>query len=227
MRKLINTVLSLLLTAVSLQFASAQTVYPGDQEVEKVKLPGLFLVITADGRQVEKDWEAQLQTYGRISSGRGVYKVSTANIPAISSEPVNLISQVKTSRRSATIFTSFDLGGGSFVTMSNGNYQAAEKLLTEFAARFEFNQGMRVADDALGEAQKNHQKSVRTGERIQRDIETNKKDKERLLKRIDENSKELEQLLKDAETNKTDQASALTDMTNKAKAVEAVKAKKP
>ncbi len=227
MRKSINTVLSLLFAVASLQFAPAQTVYPGDQEVEKTKLPGLFLVIAADGRQVEKDWEAQLQTYGRMSSGRGVYKVSTANIPAISPEPINLISQVKTSKRSATIFTSFDLGGGSFVTMSNGNYQAAEKLLAEFAARFEFNQGVRVADDALGESQKNHQKSVRTGEKLQRDIETNKKDKERLLKRIDDNAKELEQLLKDVETNKTEQANALTDMTNKAKAVETVKAKKP
>lgn len=227
MRKLTNLAFGLLLTAASLQIASAQTVYPGDQEVEKTKLPGVFLVITADGKQVEKEWEAQLQTYGRISSGRGVYKVSTANIPAISPEPINLISQVKTSRRSATIFTSFDLGGGSFVTMSNGNYQAAEKLLTEFAARFEFNQGVRVADDALAEAQKNHQKSVRTGERLQRDIETNKKDKERLLKRIDDNAKELEQLLKDVETNKTEQANALTEMSNKAKAVEVVKAKKP
>jgi hypothetical protein len=227
MKKIMNIILGLLLTVASVQVASAQTVYPGDQEVEKVKLPGLFLVIAADGKQVEKDWEAQLQTYGRISSGRGVYKVSTANIPAISLEPINLISQVKTSKRSATIFTSFDLGGGSFVTMSNGNYQAAEKLLTEFAARFEFNQGVRVADDALAESQKNHQKSVRAGEKLQRDIETNKKDKERLLKRIDENAKELEQLLKDVETNKTDQANALTDMTNKAKAVEVVKAKKP
>lgn len=227
MKRIMNTVLGLLLTVAGVQLASAQSVYPGDQEVEKTKLPGLFLVIAANGRQVEKEWEAQLQSYGRVSSGRGVYKVPTANIPAISPEPINLISQVKTSRQSATIFASFDLGGSNFVTISNANYPATEKLLNDFAAQFQFNQGVRVADDALGEAQKNHQKSVRTGEKLQRDIETNKKDKERLLKRIDENGKELEQLLKDVETNKTDQANALTDMTNKAKAVETVKAKKP
>jgi hypothetical protein len=227
MKTVMNSLLGLLLLAAGTQAAWSQTTYPGEQEVEKVKLPGIFLTISADGRQVERDWEMQLQTYGRVSSGRGVYKVVNANIPTVSAEPINLISQVKTSKQSATIFTSFGLGGGNFVTSSNGNYQAAEQLLKDFAARFQLNQEVRVADDALSESQKNHQKSVRTGERLQRDIESNKKDKEKLLKRIDENAKDLEQLLKDVETNKTDQANALTDMTNKAKAVELVKAKKP
>ena len=204
----------------------AQTVYAGESTVDKAKLPGLYVTVQGDGKQIEKDWEAQLQTYGRATSSRGTYKVPNASIPAISSEPINLVSTVKSSRTSATIFTAFDLGSGNLITAGSTGYSAAESLLKSFAEKTMFGQEVRTAEGSFEEAQKNHQKSVRNGERLQKAIEQNAKEKERLLKRIEDNGKELEQLNKDVITNKTEQETALTELENRKKNVEAVKAKK-
>ncbi|MFD2571963.1 hypothetical protein ACFSUS_15070 [Spirosoma soli] len=207
--------------------ARAQTVYAGENTVDQKKLSGLYLTLQGDGRQIEQDWENQLKTYGRVSSSRGTYRVSSADIRDISPEPINLTSTVKTSRTSATIFAAFDLGSGNFVKTGDSGYSAAEQILKDFASKTSFNQEVRTAETGFDEAQKNHQKAVRNGERLQREIEANAKEKERLLKRLDDNAKELEQLQKDIETNKTEQEAAMTALDNRKKNVEAVKAKRP
>lgn len=204
----------------------AQAVYAGEQAIEKTTLSGFFLTIPADGKQVEKEWEDKLRSFGKVLSGRGIYRVTNADIPSVSPEPINLTSQIKTAKSSATLFVAMDLGSGNFVKPGNGNSAAVEQLLKDFAAQVQYNNEVRLAESALDESQKNHQKTVRNGERLQRELDRNKKEKETLLKRIDENAKELEQLLKDLESNKTDQTNALTDMDNKKKAVEVIKSKK-
>ena len=225
MKTLINFTCLICLTVLT-GAARAQTVYAGESTIEKVKAPGLYLTLQGDGRQIEKDWETQLKTYGRLTGSRGVYRVPNASIPAISSEPINVVSTVKSSRKSATIFAGFDLGSGNFVTPGGTGYSAAEQMLRDFAGKSLFGQETRTAVGGFEEAQKNHQKTVKTGERLQREIEQNAKDKERLLKRIEDNATELEKLQKDLETNKTDQTNALTELENRKANVEAVKAKK-
>ncbi|MEZ0538614.1 hypothetical protein [Fibrella arboris] len=214
---------SFLLTAANVQ---AQTVYAGEQTIDKQLYKGLFLTIPLSDKQVEKEWEEYIKPFGRTSSSRGTYRITTADMKDISAEPVNFTSQVKGNKKSTTIFTAYDLGGGNYVSAGNGNYDAADKLLKDFAAKSLFNDEVRVAEDGFNESQRNHQKLVKKGETLARDIENNKKEKERLLRKIDENAKELEQLLKDVETNKVDQTTASTDMDNKRKNVETVKAKK-
>lgn len=204
----------------------AQTVYAGESTIDKAKVSGLYLTVQGDGKQIEKDWESQLQKYGRVSSSRGTYRVSNASIPAISPDPVNLVSTVKSSKTSATIFSAFDLGNGNYVTTGGNGYSAAEGMLKDFANGSLLNLEVRTAEGGFDDAQKNHQKMVRKGEQLQRAIDQNAKEKERLLKRIDDNAKELEQLQKDVETNKTDQATALTELESRKSNVEAVKAKK-
>ncbi|GAB3886439.1 hypothetical protein [Spirosoma agri] len=219
--------ISLLLLLIGLVGRShAQTVYAGETTVDKASLPGLYLTLQGDGKQLEKDWEEQLKTYGRLSSSRGTYRVPNADIQAISSEPINLVSTVKSTKTSATIFVSYDLGNGNYVKTGGTGYAAAEQVLKDFAGKSLFSQEVRIAEGSFDEGQKNHQKTVKKGEQLQRSIEQNAKEKERLLKRIDENAKELEQLQKDIEANKTEQASALTELENRKKNVEAVKAKK-
>src|SRR5919202_819584 len=215
-------VISLLLPATT----RAQTVYAGESTIDKTKLSGLYLTLQGDGRQIEKDWEDMLKTFGRLSASRGTYRVTNADIRDISPDPVNLTSTVKSSRTSATIFAAFDLGSGTFVKAGDSGYSAAERLLKDFASKTLYNQEVRSAELNFDEAQRNHQKMVRNGERLQREIEANAKEKERLLKRIDENAKELEQLQKDFDINKTEQETALTELENRKKNVEAVKAKK-
>lgn len=204
----------------------AQTVYAGESTIDKVKAPGLYLTLQGNGKQIEKDWEAQLKTYGRLTASRGLYRVLTADIQAISPEPINVASTVKSSRNSATIFAAFDLGSGNFVTPGGTGYSAAEQLLKDFANKSLFGQEVRTAEGGFEDAQKKHQRMVKTGERLQQEIEQNAKEKERLLKRIEDNAKELEKLEKDLEANKTDQANALTELENRKANVEAVKTKK-
>ena len=206
--------------------AHAQTVYAGESTIEKTKIPGLYLTLQGNGKQIEKDWEAQLKTYGRLSASRGLFRVPNADIQAISPEPINLSSTVKSSRNSATIFAGFDRGSGNFVTPGSTGYSAAEQLLKDFAQKSQFGQEVRTAEGGFEDAQKKHQRMVKTGERLQQEIEQNAKEKERLLKRIEDNAKELEKLEKDLEANKTDQATALTELENRKANVEAVKAKK-
>ncbi|GAB3504750.1 hypothetical protein GCM10027341_35500 [Spirosoma knui] len=206
--------------------ARAQTVYAGESTVDRTKLSGLYLTLQGDGKQIEKDWEDQLKTFGRVTASRGTYRVTNADLRDISPEPINLTSTVKSSRTSATIFAAFDLGSGNYVKAGDSHYAAAERLLKDFATKTTFNQEVKTAELNFDEAQRNHQKTVRNGERLQREIEANAKEKERLLKRIDENAKELEQLQKDLEISKTDQETALTELENRKKNVEAVKAKK-
>lgn len=201
----------------------AQTIYAGESSVDKVKLSGLYLTVQGNGKQIEKDWEEQLKTYGRLNTSRGTYRVPNADIGSISPEPINLVSTVKSSKSAATIFTSFDLGSGNFVKPGDAGYNAAESLLRTFSTSTQHNQEVRLAEGSFDDAQKTHQKAVRTGERLQRDLENNAKEKEKLLKRIDDNAKELEKLQQDIETNKTEQATALTELENQKNNVEAVK----
>lgn len=205
--------------------ASAQTVTSGEKTIDKNKVSGLILTVPGDGKQIEKDWEDQLKSFGKVTSSRGTYKISTAYVPAVSSEPINLLSQVDRSRNSTTIFAAFDQGGGNFVTSGSGNYGAAEKLLNDFAAKAVYNMQVREVEGLQTEADKNYQKTVRNGEKLQRDMERNKKDKENLLKRLDDNAKDLEKLTQEIETNKTNVATGQTELDNRRKATEAVKAK--
>ncbi len=207
--------------------ASAQAVTAGEQTIDKNKVPGLTLTVPIEGKQAEKDWAEQLKSYGKVTNSRGTYKVATAYIPALSAEPINLMSTVDRSRNSATIFTAFDLGNGTFITAGSDKYAAAEKMLSEFATTAQYNQQVRDAEGLQADADKSYQKAVKTGERLQRDIERNKKEKETLLRRLDDNAKELEQLTKDTETNKTEQTTTQADLENRRKAAEAVRLKKP
>ncbi len=221
-----RTLLTISLMMLLCVGAQAQTVYAGEQTIEKTKLAGLFLTVPIDEKTATTEWEQELRTYGRSSESRGVYRVSTADIRAVSPEPINLVSQVKGNKTSTTIFVSFDLGSGNFVKAGDTSYNAAETLLKDFAAKALYNNEVRGAESGLSESQKNHQKLVQKGERLQRDMERNKREKERLLRSIADNEKELEQLTKDIEVNKVDQTNALTDMDVKKKNVETVKAKK-
>ena len=207
-------------------YTFAQTVYAGESTVDKAKLSGLYLTIQGDGKQIEKDWEAQLQKFGRVAASRGTYRVANADISAISSEPINFVSTVKSSRKDATIFAAFDLGNGNFVTPGGTGYQAAESLLKNFADNSLYQQEVSVAEGSFNDAQKEHQKTVKNGERLQRNIDNNAKEKEKLLKKLEDNANELVQLQKDIETNKGDQAKALSDLETRKSNVEAVKAKR-
>ncbi len=220
-------VTSLLLAGLFQSPVMAQSVFASTETIDKVALPGLNVTVSIDEKYVSKGWEDQLRSYGRVTNSRSTYRVSGANIPAISTEPISVASQIKSSRGATTVFVSMDMGSQVYVASGTPQYAAAETILKDFANRMTYEQSVRDAENILSEAQKNQQQVTRKGEKLQRDLDNNRKDKEKLMKRLDENAKELDQLNRDMELNKTDQTNALSDVTAKTKSLEAVKAKKP
>lgn len=205
-----------------------QTTSAATEKIDQQSASGITLSMPIEGKFVEKEWENWLKSYGRVVAGRtGVLKVPSASIPALSSNPVNLLSKVSTSRDKATVFLAADLGSGNFVQSGSSEYTELESILKDFASRTGVNNELRLTEADLTTAQKNSDKLTRQSEKLQRDIERNKKEKETLLRRIDDNAKELVDLEKAVETNKTDRTNAATELENRKKAVEAVRVKLP
>ncbi|MFC5408991.1 hypothetical protein ACFPMF_06720 [Larkinella bovis] len=206
----------------------AQTVSSATEKVDQISLVGLSLSLPIDGKFVEKEWETLLKTYGKVATGRnGVYKVPSANIPALSSDPLNVASKVSSEKNKATVFLAVDKGNADYVKPGSAMYDQVETLLKEFAARTQINYDIKLADDSYQEAQKKQDKLVKQGEKLVRDLERNKKEKDNLVKRMDENVRELEQLIRDTETNKSDQTNAVKELDVKKQALEAARAKLP
>ncbi|WP_234733646.1 hypothetical protein [Tellurirhabdus bombi] len=210
------------------QTAYSQTVYSSTEKVEQQSLKGITIDIPAEGKFVEREWETLLKSYGRVVTSRGgVYKVPAADIKPLSVNPVNLTSRISASKDKAKLFVAADLGSGNYVTVGSREYDQLETLVKDFAGRTLLNNELRAAEQSFNDAQKQHEKSTRAGEKLVRDIERNKKEKENLLRRLDENAKELEQLEKNVESNKTEQTNTQTELDNKKSAVEAVRTKIP
>ncbi|GAB3256809.1 hypothetical protein GCM10027347_18850 [Larkinella harenae] len=206
----------------------AQTISSATEKVDQISLVGLSVNIPIEGKFVEKEWEALAKSYGKVAVGRnGVYKVPAANIPALSSDPVNVASKVSTDRNKATIFLAVDKGNADYVKPGSAMYGQVETLLKDFAERTRLNYDIKQAEDAFNEAQKKQDKLVKQGDKLVRDIERNKKEKDTLLKKMDDNTRELEQLQRDTETNKSDQESSVKDFETKKLALEAARAKLP
>lgn len=217
--------LSLAATFTSLR---AQTVASASETVDKISLTGLRLDLPVEGKFVEKEWEALVKSYGKVAVGRnGVYKIPSAAIPVLSSEPLNVASKVSTEKNKATIFVAVDQGSGNYVTPGNGMYGEVESLLKNFAERTRINYDIKLANDSYTEAQKKQDRLTKQSEKLVRDIERNKKEKENLTKRLEENARELEQLQRDTETNKTDLTGSGKDLETKKLALEEAKAKLP
>ncbi|MFD1143076.1 hypothetical protein ACFQ4C_18260 [Larkinella insperata] len=206
----------------------AQTVSSSSQNVDKASLPGLSLEVPIEGKFVEKEWETLVKSYGKVATGRnGIYKIPSANIPVLSSEPLNVASKVAAEKNKATIFMAVDQGNGNYVAPGNGMYSEVEALLKNFAERTRINYNIKLANDSYVEAQKKQDRLTKQSEKLVRDIERNKKEKENLTKRLEENARELEQLQRDTETNKTDLSSSGKDLETKKQALEEAKSKFP
>ncbi|GAB3335692.1 hypothetical protein GCM10027299_44940 [Larkinella ripae] len=206
----------------------AQTVSSATEKVDQMTLPGLSLNLPIDGKFVEKEWETQAKSYGKVAVGRnGVYKIPSASIPALSSNPLNVASKVSTDKNKATIFLAVDRGNADYAKPGSAMYDQVETLLKDFAERTRLNYDIKLAGDSFNEAHKKQEKLTRQSEKLVRDLERNKKEKENLVKRMDENARELEQLQRDTETNKTEQESSSKELETKKLALEEARAKLP
>lgn len=220
----------LLLAAILLtgfQSVNAQ-VFSGTQEIEKANKEGLYTSVAIDDKFVKQAWQTELAKYGKVEAGKsGAYRVNNAIMPTISGDPVMLVSRIMTEKGRTKIFMSIGTGEEVYVGGTHPKYAAAEKILNDFVEVINLQEGVRTEEKVMEDVADKQKKTIKTGDKLVRAIEDNKREKEKLLKRIEENRIELEKLLTDVEQNKKEQISMGENVNVQMKKVEEAKAKVP
>lgn len=220
MRKVLLT--GILLVASIASFA--QTILSGSEVFGKDRKEGFYMTLNIEKKFIEKEWSLFISKYGGVAQSRETFNIAAANISEVSPDPINLMTKIISDQKVKTkVFASFDLGGGNMVSDNNKEFKGVEKILKDFYAFAMQNEDVRLAERDAEESQKNLDRVNKTGDRIARDIEKNKREKEKLLKEIEENRVELEKLLKDQIANKQDQENARIALEEKQKAASVVK----
>lgn len=219
MKKVFATSLMLLFG----QFSFSQTILAGSELFEKTRVEGMYFTMSIDKKNIDKEWPIYLQKFGKVTKSKDIVEVGGSKIKDISPDPIYIRSKITGDKTKTTVFCSFDVGNGITVTQSSTNYVAAEQILKEFYTQAMHNEDLRLAEKDAELSEDNYNKVVKTGDRLAKDIERNKREKENLLKKLDENKAELEKLLTDQENNKKDQENAKIALDEKKKAIEQVK----
>lgn len=202
----------------------AQTILSGSEVFGKDRKEGFYMTLNIEKKFIEKEWSLFISKYGGVAQSRETFNIAAANISEVSPDPINLMTKIISDQKVKTkVFASFDLGGGNMVSDNNKEFKGVEKILKDFYAFAMQNEDVRLAERDAEESQKNLDRVNKTGDRIARDIEKNKREKEKLLKEIEENRVELEKLLKDQTSNKQDQENARIALEEKQKAASVVK----
>lgn len=203
-------------------------VFSGTQEIEKANKEGLYTSVAVDEKFVKQAWQAELAKYGKIEPGRsGVYRVNNATMPTISGDPVMLASRIASEKGRTKIFMSIGMGEEIYVGGIHPKYVAAEKILNDFVEVINLQEGVRGQEKAMEDVIDKQKKTIKTGDKLVRAIEDNKREREKLLKKIEENKAELENFLTDVEQNKKEQITMGENVNVQTKKVEEAKAKVP
>lgn len=212
---------------IGFQSVNAQ-VFSGTQEIEKANKEGLYTSVAVDEKFVKQAWQVELAKYGKVESGKGTsYRVNNATMPTISGDPVMLASRITSEKGRTKIFMSIGMGEEVYVGGTHPKYAAAEKILNDFVEMINLQEGVRGQEKIMEDVVDKQKKTIKTGDKLVRAIEDNKREKEKLLKKIEENRLELEKLLTDVEQNKKDQISMGENVNVQTKKVEEAKAKVP
>ncbi|MBC7408943.1 MAG: hypothetical protein H7339_11190 [Arcicella sp.] len=203
-------------------------IFSGTQEIEKANKEGLYTSVAVDDKYVKQAWQVELAKYGKVESGKsGTYRVNNAIIPTISGDPMMLASRITTEKGRTKIFLSIGMGEEVYVGGTHPKYAAAEKILNDFVEVINLQEGVRTEEKVMEDVTDKQKKTIKTGDKLVRAIEDNKREKEKLLKKIEENRAELEKLLTDVEQNKKDQISMSENIGVQQKKVGEAKAKVP
>lgn len=228
MKKRCFSLFALLLVA-NFVLAQKPTVSEGQEILNDITRTGMFTVVNLDNKTLDKAWEKKLKEYGKVSSSKGIYTITGAEIPGVTSKPAQVYSVVKKEKNGTKIWWAIDLGT-SFVTSStnSGAYSGASKILSDFAIasyKEDINIQIAEAEKELGKTVKEYEKEVTNGQNLAKSVERNKQEKAALEQKLIDNANELKQLEKDIQTNKTDQEKAASEVEKMKKAVEVVKSK--
>lgn len=191
----------------------AQNVFPGKEKINDKDYFGLNLNSSIAEKQLEGFWEDYLKTFGKTNSRHSVYTVDRADIPTVSNEPVEIVSQVSSARNLSHVFMAMKVGDRFVSNFTDSTYKATETFLSDFSVYAVAREEVRLAEGFYGDAEKNHKSLER--------------DNEKITKEIERTQKKLIELMQDQETNKKDLAGSVIDLESKQKDVEVAKGKVP
>ncbi|MBP6385578.1 MAG: hypothetical protein KA313_02110 [Pseudarcicella sp.] len=205
--------------------ANAQ-VFTGTVEVEKANKEGIYTSTNIDEKYIKTSWQTFISKYGKVEAGKsGAYKIQMASMPTLSDAAINLITRVYTQKGRTQVFMAMALSPEEYITGNHAKYPEVEKILNEFLAKANSEEAVRAEEKITEEVTEKHTKVIKTGEKLARGMEDNKKDKERLLKKLEENKLELEKFIIDIDQNKKDALVSLEALNLQKKKLEDTKSK--
>ena len=197
-------------------------VYSKDYTVEKIQRQGLATTIELDKKFVKKKWEKFIKDYGKIESKKNTFIINVANINSISSNAVKFYSAIESSGKGTQVWIAIDMGS-KYVVEGGQGYSSAEKLLKDFGKacyRADVEEQVKEAEGALKVATKKQSKTIKEGETLSNNLESNAKEKQKLETAIENNAKQKEQLEKDIVQNGKDKEVAKGEFEKMKKALE-------
>ena len=201
-------------------------IFSGLAEIEKAKKEGFYTYLASEEKFATPAWKAFLKKTGSVESGRsGVIIVSQARIPAISKDPVALLSLISEEKNKVKLFISIATGPDSYIQTGHEKYREATAWLEEFLQSLSLEENVRSEETKLNELKNSKIKFQRLAERHIRELDSNKRQTELLIKRLEETKLEKEKILANQEQTKLDQKATEEALVEQLKKVESAKQK--
>lgn len=158
----------------------------------------------ADQDDVIKEWKNKMKATGAKVSGKKSMFADDATMMSISSNTMDIYSEISDKGEYVELAVGFDLGGAYLNSKEHASgYKAAEKMLYDFAvgqAKTAIEKEISAQEGMIKDLKKNQSKLEKENEKLASNIEDYKKRIEDAEKDIENNKTEIENKIKELET---------------------------
>ncbi len=201
-------------------------VFSGMAEIDRAKKEGFYTYLNTEEKYAVSAWKDFLKKFGTIEGGKsGTYSIYRANITDISNEPLTLLSTISEEKNKVKLFISIATGPDNYIQTGHEKFREASNWLEEFVAHLNLEERVRKEDTKLSDLKSTALKNQRFGERLVRELDSNRRQMELLTKKLDETKLEKEKILANQEQNKIDQKSSEGAINEQIKILETAKTK--
>lgn len=212
-------------------YAQKIEVTPASETIEGQAFPGLKTVLEIDEKKVKDAWKDYLKTYGKVEVPKGsknLMEIKMANIPQITSMPLEILSMITTTQGLTTVFYVMRLDD-KFVTQSpHPDYEKAKGLLRDFAVKIygeQISKEVMEAQKAFDKQLKEQTQTLKESENLTKSVEKNKEEKIKLQQALAKNREDSVTLVKAVAVNKEEYQQALIAWETQNQLVEGLKTK--
>jgi len=201
-----KNILTIILIAVSvIAFGQKTKVKESVIKIGDGKNNALIVNINgANEDEVIKAWKDKMKSTGAKVSGKKSMFADDATILSISSNTMDIYSEISDKGEYVELAVGFDLGGAYLNSKEHSSgYKAAEKMLYDFAvgqAKAAIEAEIKAQEGLIKDTEKDKEKLEKENEKLASDIEDYKKRIEDAEKNIEDNKTEIENKAKELET---------------------------